>query len=1106
MSFRCHATAVLASLTLLLPAPCSPLTAQDKPTWDVEGDHGPADTLRFDVDEGTWMNLDVSPDGRWIAFDLLGDIYRVPIAGGEAERLSGGASWEQQPRYSPDGRTIAFTSDRSGIDNIWLMDADGGHRRQLTKLTETLPTGPVWLPDGEWLAVKRHVRNTRSLGGGEIWLYHVEGGSGVRLTEKASFTSEQNEPFPSADGRWIYYSTTGPFDYNRNVYAGIFDVKRFDRHTGRIETVVGGAGGAVRPTPSHDGASLAFIRRVGLETVLLVRDLATGAERTVFTGLDRDQQETWAVHGAYPAFAWTPDDRRIVITHHGKLWAVDVATGRAAPIPFTAAVEQVVTRALHFAYRAGTDSLTARLIRWPMLSPDGRTLAFQAAGRIWLMDYPDGRPRRLTDGTALEFAPAWSPDGRTIAYTTWTEDSGGAVWIVAASGGRRAPTRLTTTPDQYANPVFSPDGRTIAFVQGTGVTNRGGDLADEGWMNIQVVAAGGGSVRHVTETANRGSNRRMPRVRWSADGARLLFHESDGGKTYLTAVALDGTDRRRLVENERAEEIVPSPDGRWVAFKELHNVYVAPLPEAGEGPVKIEATGAGVPVAQLSRYGGDWLDWRPDSRTVTWVLGPAFYAQTLADAYAKPDTAAPKDTVDDGWVRENAKVPAVIADIRLRLPRARPTGTVVLRGARVITMRGDEVLEPGNVVVRDGRVVAVRGPGEPLPEGARVIDVSGKTIIPGLVDVHAHMGYQALDITPQRFWPYYANLAYGVTTTHDPSASTQAVYAQSELVEAGLMLGPRVYSTGFILYGAENPNKAPVANAEDAVAHLRRHRAMGGFSVKSYNQMRRDARQWIIAAARAESMLVVPEGGSMWQQNMTMILDGHTGIEHAIPIAPLYRDVLTLRDRLHPDADRRLRRHLGRELLVPVIGRVEERPAAAVRARCRARRAGATAHAGAEGGLLPYRAGPCGQGGGRRGWHGAAGGARSAAGAGCALGAVDAGAGGDDAASGPARGDARRSAVHRAGRRSGLARARQARRSGGARWQSPGRSAADRAHPLRDEERRAVRRRSQRGVAGVETGRAPERELRPGRRQVAEGSEPCHPRSAVCYLLPAICY
>ncbi|MDH3198752.1 MAG: amidohydrolase family protein, partial [Candidatus Krumholzibacteria bacterium] len=311
-------------------------------------------------------------------------------------------------------------------------------------------------------------------------------------------------------------------------------------------------------------------------------------------------------------------------------------------------------------------------------------------------------------------------------------------------------------------------------------------------------------------------------------------------------------------------------------------------------PVKIEASGTGVPVRQLSRYGGDWLDWRPDGKSLSWVLGPAFYHQTLADAYAKPDTAALQDTVDEGWVRENAKVPATITEIVLRQARARPSGTVILRGARIVTMRGDEVLANGEVVVEGDRITAVRPAGGAVPTGARVVDVSGRTIIPGLVDVHAHMGYGALDVSPQRYWPYYANLAYGVTTTHDPSASTQAVFAQSEMVEAGLMLGPRVYSTGFILYGAENDNKASVESYDEAVAHLRRHKAVGAFSVKSYNQLRRDARQWVIAAARAESLLVVPEGGSMWQQNMTMVLDGHTGIEHAIPLAPLYRDALTL--------------------------------------------------------------------------------------------------------------------------------------------------------------------------------------------------------------------
>jgi imidazolonepropionase-like amidohydrolase len=156
------------------------------------------------------------------------------------------------------------------------------------------------------------------------------------------------------------------------------------------------------------------------------------------------------------------------------------------------------------------------------------------------------------------------------------------------------------------------------------------------------------------------------------------------------------------------------------------------------------------------------------------------------------------------------------------------------------------------------------------------------------------MGYNALDISPQKQWPYYANLAYGVTTTHDPSASTQMVFSQSEMVKAGVMVGPRIFSTGYILYGAENPEKSVVNSYEDARAHIARLKAVGAFTVKSYNQPRRNQRQQFIKAAREHRVMVVPEGGSTFYYNMTHILDGHTGIEHAIPVAPLYKDVLTL--------------------------------------------------------------------------------------------------------------------------------------------------------------------------------------------------------------------
>src|SRR5690606_14048193 len=158
----------------------------------------------------------------------------------------------------------------------------------------------------------------------------------------------------------------------------------------------------------------------------------------------------------------------------------------------------------------------------------------------------------------------------------------------------------------------------------------------------------------------------------------------------------------------------------------------------------------------------------------------------------------------------------------------------------------------------------------------------------------AHAAHFGQGVVPQNNWAYAANLAFGITTMHDPSATTEFVFSQAELVKAGRMVGPRIFSTGTILYGADGDFKAVVNSLDDARSHLRRMQANGAFSVKSYNQPRRDQRQQINQAARELGMLVVEEGGSTFQHNMTMVVDGVTGIEHNIPVAPLYRDVVEL--------------------------------------------------------------------------------------------------------------------------------------------------------------------------------------------------------------------
>ena len=866
--------------------------------WEVEGnqwDEWPTRDIRFETDEGTWMNLDVCPEGEFIIFDMLGDIYRLPMDGGEAELLSGGVAFDMQPRYSPDGEIIAFTSDRGGGDNIWLMDADGSNRRAITDESFRLLSSPYWTPDGNYIVARKHFTGTRSLGAGEIWMYHVQGGTGLQLTEKESWTSDQNEPAVSTDGRWLYYSFSGPFDYNRDVHEGIYQINRFDRQTGRIEPVTRATGGGVRPVPSPDGEKLAFVRRIGTKSVLMIRDIESGRERILFDGLDMDQQETWAIHGLYPAYTWTPDSEYIVISFDGKIHRIEVATGSVSQISFEVTVNKKIADAVSFDFPIADETFRAKMIRWPVLTPDKEQLVFQAAGHIYSMELPNGQPERVTasDGY-LEYAPSVSDDGRYVVYTTWDNEDGGHLKKVRL-GRPDDVTQLTSQPDQYANPVLSPDGNKVAFLQGSGIVNRGKNMSSEFFLNIKIKDLDSGEITHVTETPNRGANRRMARMQWSFDGSRLYYFETRDGNTRLSSIKPDGTDDTYHVISETAEELLLSPDTRYIAFKDLHNIYVAPMPRAGGDPLEISAGSESIPTQKLTRYGGDWISWSSDSREVVFVLGNAVYKQKVRPLFDRNDL--PEITEEDrhDWRAGNVTYDPEIITVDLELPVAKPSGLTAYQNARIITMDGDEVIENGTILVRDNRIEEV-GPMEEvsIPDEARTFDVYGKTIIPGIVDVHAHMGYTSLDITPNRLWEYEANLAYGVTTTHDPSASTQSVFALAEQVKSGRMIGPRIYSTGNILYGAENPNRAVVENPDDARHHLKRHRAVGATSVKSYNQPRRDQRQWILESARNIGLNVFPEGGSMLQHNITMIIDGHTGIEHAIPVAPLRTDMLAL--------------------------------------------------------------------------------------------------------------------------------------------------------------------------------------------------------------------
>ncbi|MDQ7008005.1 MAG: amidohydrolase family protein [Acidobacteriota bacterium] len=888
---RVPALFVLA-LFVLLVCVLFPALAVDEPDvpaskWDVSDPPGSWTSVTIDTRETTWSNVDVSPDGRTLVFDMLGDIYTVPLAGGEARPLTSGIPWNFQPRFSPDGSRIAFISDRDGADNVWIMQADGSDPRAVSREKEHLVHNPSWSPDGESIVARKGFTSTRSIPAGEIWLFHVDGGEGLPLVERPDGPQSQKniaEPAFSPDGRYVYYSqdvTPGRvWQYNKDSTGQIFVIKRLDPATGKSEVVAGGPGGAIRPTPSPDGRYLAFVKRLpGLVSALYLLDLQTGLQRPIYQPMDRDLQEANGSQGNTPAFAWTPDSAGLVFWAGGRIRHLELASGRATVVPIHVRDQRKIRQALRFPVEVAPERFTTRMLRWAQYSPDGRRALFQALGRLWIVDLDSGERRPLCPGkeNRFEFYPSFAPDSRRVVFTTWNDAELGAVVVRELDSGRERV--LTPRAGHYIEPRFSPDGGRVVFRRITG----GHLLSPVGSLEpgIYVAELGGGPPRRLVD---HGFD-----AQFSADGERILFSKVvETTRLALASVDRLGHDERIHLVGKTVTSWRVSPDGRYVAFTEQNRVHVAPFVLTGK-PVELGPRSKALPVRRVSQTAGEFLHWSADSRALHWSHDSRLFTRRLADAFA--------------FLAGGRELPEPVAEGRelgFEVETARGRKPVAVVGARIVTFRDadrrEEVIEDGVVVIEEGRIAAV-GPRAAVrvPGDAWVLDARGMTVIPGLVDVHAHGAMSRSGITPLQNWQQFSNLSLGVTTIHDPSNDTSSIFAAAELQRAGRITGPRVFSTGTILYGAHAPAyHAKIDSLEDALFHVGRLARAGAISVKSYQQPRRDQRQQVIEAGARLGVMVVPEGGAKFQHNLTEIVDGHTGIEHALPLARLYDDVLQL--------------------------------------------------------------------------------------------------------------------------------------------------------------------------------------------------------------------
>ncbi len=853
--------------------------------------------IEFTTDEGTWMSLDVSSDGKTIVFDLLGDVYTVPASGGEAKRIIGGLSFESQPKFSPDGKKIAFISDRSGAENLWLADADGSNPKALTKGRNQLFLSPSWTADGQYVIASR---SGDAIGTFAPWMYHRDGGSGVQIgqPDPPPLPPGSGQPQPirrnrfgavaSPDGRFIYYAQrNGTFSYNAQF--PLWQIVRFDRDTSEASPITNAQGSAMRPLLSPDGKKLVYATRFEGGTALRVRDLDTSEERWLINNVTRDDQESRGTRDLMPGYCFMPDGKSMIVPVNGKIQRVDFETGKSTNIAFTAKVEAEIAPRVYFENRVD-DSATvrARLIRWPAMSPDGKRVVFSSLNKLWVAELPSGSARRLTDSQAGEFMPAWSPDGRYIAYVTWSRD-GGQILRVPAGGG--SPEALTRRSAYYSSPVYSPDGSKIVFVSGSTDDQMYADLH---YKDSDVFPDASADSLNPAESEIDGiQGSTGTDLRWipatggdskliAPQGGRHPYFTSDPERVFITSrqglasVRLDGYDRRIHFKVSgtapgpfppEADDIQLSPDGQRAFVNLQGKHYLVSIPKPGKETVTISITPSGpsaVPVKKMSAEGGDYLEWSPDGKWVTWSWGSKFYRQSVSAD--KPE----------------------VTDIKVEASRARPKGSVALTGARIVTMNGNDIIERGDILITDNRITAVGPKGKvQIPTGTKVIDVTGKTIIPGFVDVHAHM-WPPRGVHQTQVWQYLANLAYGVTTTRDPQSSTTDVFEYTDLVDTGEIIGPRVYTTGPGVFA-----QSGLDDKEATRNYIKRYKeAYHTTTLKEYVAGDRMVRQWVAMACKEFGITSTTEGALDMKLDLTQMADGFSGNEHALPLHPLYNDVV----------------------------------------------------------------------------------------------------------------------------------------------------------------------------------------------------------------------
>lgn len=873
-------------LALLLSIGCLSC-AQNKSTVELKDDEK---LIEFTTDRFTLPNLHVTPDGKNIIFDVLGDIYQAPIGGGKAKVLLQDNHWKRAGKLSPDGKTLAYVSDETGEFQVWTMGIDTKEKR-VYPIKEAFHYSlyAYWKDEKYLLIPSKEGLRSFDINSNENGIIRSakEEERNIMHTTNHKMTIDKR----GVNAFYQFDSALWAYDLNENIdkYIGKFEENR--KKT--LVRVSQNGQKALYFGQSSEESNVMELKYWNLETNI-IKSLYKTKDLGFSTNLDY-------------SFDFI-DDSTIVLDKEGEIVRMDIETGVYEPIPIEVEVRKIIKKPLRREPQYIRDSIiTASVLRNPITQKDLDTIYFGAFGKLHgYAKTTQAITEIYPNEDRFELSPSLSPDGKYLAYTTWNDIEMGHLFVRDLERGKEY--QLTKTPGRYINPAWSPDGTEIVFVSDEtearmGIPRQSGGVNTEKYhMDIHRITVFNNTI--IQEQSKSGGifriypftnipKRFYPIPVYRPNGESIMVTTRNLKKDLPILIELNlktyEITHEKLIPFH-AHEVIVSPDSKHIALIFDEQVWLDSFPHS----LKMEYSENSEFISEKYHYKNGYVNniLLPKAKSV-YEIAPSYLS--WQDEHTLMWGSAEEVYTYD--VRTG--VTEKIADIKVKKPRAVPKTQYALTNARIITMnKQGEVIEKGTILVKDNRIEAVGEIADiVIPKGYKTFNLKEKTIIPGLIDVHAHYHYNSYEFNNLQEYQYLGNLAYGVTTIYDPSVNELDYRERAQLVEIGKLLGPRVFASGNTIIeetGKLGYNYTTLEDFKDAfrvVLSMRKLKTSG--PIKEYG-FKNSFKRNLLREASVKNNLGITAHQNKSLKAFNRIVQGYTAIEHEIASFPLQYDVIQL--------------------------------------------------------------------------------------------------------------------------------------------------------------------------------------------------------------------